>query len=77
MMSLIAFCCTVEDRNFALFKFVNEQNNEAESLRDQISQVSSLYLSMSMDKLVHFFYFYLSDTAVEYNEVVFKTTSSQ
>ncbi|KAG7244746.1 hypothetical protein INR49_029765, partial [Caranx melampygus] len=29
----------VEDRNFALFKFVNEQNNEAESLRDQIGQI--------------------------------------
>ncbi|XP_037620629.1 coiled-coil domain-containing protein 114 isoform X1 [Sebastes umbrosus] len=26
----------VEDRNFALFNFVNEQNNEAEALRDQI-----------------------------------------
>ncbi|XP_060897841.1 coiled-coil domain-containing protein 114 [Labrus mixtus] len=30
-----------EDRNFALFNFVNEQNNEAESLRDQISQIQS------------------------------------
>ncbi|XP_067443059.1 coiled-coil domain-containing protein 114 isoform X1 [Thunnus thynnus] len=29
----------VEDRNFALFNFVNEQNNEAEALRDQISQI--------------------------------------
>ncbi|XP_061894000.1 coiled-coil domain-containing protein 114 isoform X2 [Entelurus aequoreus] len=28
-----------EDRNFALFNFVNEQNNEAEVLRDQISQI--------------------------------------
>uniref|UniRef100_UPI003AAF5555 coiled-coil domain-containing protein 114 n=1 Tax=Centroberyx gerrardi TaxID=166262 RepID=UPI003AAF5555 len=28
----------VEDRNFALFNFVNEQNNEAEALKDQISQ---------------------------------------
>ncbi|XP_019118474.1 coiled-coil domain-containing protein 114 isoform X1 [Larimichthys crocea] len=28
-----------EDRNFALFNFVNEQNNEAEALRDQISQI--------------------------------------
>ncbi|KAJ8371265.1 hypothetical protein SKAU_G00112930 [Synaphobranchus kaupii] len=28
----------VEDRNFALFNYVNEQNNEAETLRDQISQ---------------------------------------
>ncbi|XP_069008117.1 coiled-coil domain-containing protein 114 [Embiotoca jacksoni] len=28
-----------EDRNFALFNFVNEQNNEAEALRDQITQI--------------------------------------
>ncbi|XP_061114616.1 outer dynein arm-docking complex subunit 1-like isoform X2 [Conger conger] len=28
----------VEDRNFALFNYVNEQNNEAETFRDQISQ---------------------------------------
>uniref|UniRef100_A0A674BH23 Outer dynein arm docking complex subunit 1 n=1 Tax=Salmo trutta TaxID=8032 RepID=A0A674BH23_SALTR len=30
----------VEDQNFALFNYVNEQNNEAEALRDQINQVS-------------------------------------
>ncbi|KAJ3602910.1 hypothetical protein NHX12_030655 [Muraenolepis orangiensis] len=29
----------VEDRNFALFNFVNEQNNEAEALREQINQI--------------------------------------
>ncbi|XP_026161678.1 coiled-coil domain-containing protein 114 isoform X2 [Mastacembelus armatus] len=29
----------VEDRNFALFNFVNEQNNEIEALRDQISHI--------------------------------------
>nr|XP_020453588.1 coiled-coil domain-containing protein 63-like isoform X2 [Monopterus albus] len=29
----------VEDQNFALFNFVNEQNNEAGALRDQISQI--------------------------------------
>ncbi|KAG7280536.1 hypothetical protein CRUP_022066 [Coryphaenoides rupestris] len=29
----------VEDRNFALFNFVNEQNNEAEALREQIDQI--------------------------------------
>ncbi|XP_077458827.1 taste receptor type 1 member 3 isoform X2 [Stigmatopora argus] len=28
-----------EDRNFGLFNFVNEQNNEAELLREQISQI--------------------------------------
>ncbi|KAM6980090.1 coiled-coil domain-containing protein 114 [Aplochiton taeniatus] len=31
----------VEDRNFALFNYVNEQNNEAEALRDQINQTQS------------------------------------
>lgn len=34
------FSCAGEERNFALFNFVNEQNNEAEALRDQINQVS-------------------------------------
>ncbi|XP_034142923.1 coiled-coil domain-containing protein 114 [Esox lucius] len=29
----------VEDRNFALFNYVNEQNNDAEALRDQIKQI--------------------------------------
>uniref|UniRef100_A0A673A1R6 Coiled-coil domain containing 114 n=1 Tax=Sphaeramia orbicularis TaxID=375764 RepID=A0A673A1R6_9TELE len=29
----------VADRNFAVFNFVNEQNNEVETLRDQISQI--------------------------------------
>ncbi|XP_067359659.1 coiled-coil domain-containing protein 114 isoform X1 [Channa argus] len=28
-----------EDRNFALFNFVNEQNNDAEALRDQITEI--------------------------------------
>ena len=32
----------VEDRNFALFNFVNEQNNETEKLQDQIEEVKSL-----------------------------------
>ncbi|XP_035518168.1 coiled-coil domain-containing protein 114 [Morone saxatilis] len=31
----------VEDRNFALFNFVNEQNNEVEALREQISQIQA------------------------------------
>ena len=30
----------VEDRNFALFNFVNEQNNEIEMLQEQIQDVS-------------------------------------
>ena len=30
----------VEDKNFALFNFVNEQNNTIEMLQDQIADVS-------------------------------------
>lgn len=40
--SVLLFRCVDEDQNFALFNFVNEQNNEAEALRDRISQVSPL-----------------------------------
>ena len=29
----------VEDRNFALFNYVNEKNNEIEMLQDQITEV--------------------------------------
>ncbi|XP_041639528.1 coiled-coil domain-containing protein 114 [Cheilinus undulatus] len=38
---LVSRFIQVEDRNFALFNFVNEQNNEAEALRDRISQIQS------------------------------------
>ena len=31
---------TVEDTNFALFNYVNEQNNEIEKLNDEIQGVS-------------------------------------
>lgn len=31
----------VEDQNFALFNFVNDQNNQVELLQEQIEQVSS------------------------------------
>lgn len=44
-LTVILLChCVVEDRNFALFNFVNEQNNEAEALKDQINQVNVLSL---------------------------------
>ncbi|XP_077386391.1 coiled-coil domain-containing protein 114 [Festucalex cinctus] len=36
---LVSNFIQAEDRNFALFNFVNEQNNEAEVLRDQIRQI--------------------------------------
>ena len=36
----------VEDRNFALFNFVNEQNNEIETLQDQIQQVRAAVYSV-------------------------------
>lgn len=32
--------CVAEDRKFADCNFVNEENNKAETLRDQISQVN-------------------------------------
>ncbi|CAB1353424.1 unnamed protein product [Coregonus sp. 'balchen'] len=42
----------VEDQNFALFNYVNEQNNEAEALRDQINQVrvNSVFHKMDCDR---------------------------
>ncbi|XP_061543466.1 coiled-coil domain-containing protein 114 [Phycodurus eques] len=36
---LVSRFIQAEDRNFALFNFVNEQNNEAEVLQNQISQI--------------------------------------
>jgi hypothetical protein len=33
----------VEDTNFALFNYVNEQNNEIEKLNDEIQYVSILF----------------------------------
>ncbi|CAL8339946.1 unnamed protein product [Merluccius merluccius] len=36
---LVTRLIQVEDRNFALFNFVNEQNNESEALREQINQI--------------------------------------
>ncbi|KAL2090794.1 hypothetical protein ACEWY4_013057 [Coilia grayii] len=35
---LVSKFIQVEDRNFALFNYVNEQNNQAEALRDEINQ---------------------------------------
>ena len=35
-----------QDRNFALFTLVNEQNNQVELLQDQIQAVSGAYNSM-------------------------------
>ncbi|XP_037108188.1 coiled-coil domain-containing protein 114 [Syngnathus acus] len=36
---LVSSFIQAEDRNFALFNFVNEQNNEAEALREQINHI--------------------------------------
>ncbi|KAL4622543.1 coiled-coil domain-containing protein 114-like isoform X1 [Arapaima gigas] len=36
---LVSRFIQVEEQNFALFNYVNEQNNEAESLKDQIKQI--------------------------------------
>ena len=45
----------VEDRNFALFNFVNEQNNEIEKLNDEIKDVS-----LSLFWFLHVFQFSVS-----------------
>lgn len=37
--SLVRSFIEVEDRNFALFNYVNEQNNETELLQEQIMDV--------------------------------------
>ena len=34
----------VEDKNFALFNYVNEQNNEIEALHDAIQEVCTIFL---------------------------------
>jgi len=36
----------VEDKNFALFNYVNELNNEIELLQEQINEVSYYFLEM-------------------------------
>ncbi|XP_060071331.1 coiled-coil domain-containing protein 63-like [Ylistrum balloti] len=38
---LVAKFIEVEDRNFALFNFVNEQNNEIETLQEQIEDINN------------------------------------
>uniref|UniRef100_A0A1A8UR34 Coiled-coil domain containing 114 n=1 Tax=Nothobranchius furzeri TaxID=105023 RepID=A0A1A8UR34_NOTFU len=40
-----------EDRNFALFNFVNDQNNEAETLRKQISQIQKQMEQLQLESL--------------------------
>lgn len=37
-----------EDKNFALFNFVNEQNNEIELLHEHIDEVSCVYMYISV-----------------------------
>ena len=39
------FSFSVEDSNFALFNFVNEQNNEIERLQDSIDEVNVILCS--------------------------------
>lgn len=39
--ALVAKFIMVEDRNFALFNFVNEQNNEIETLQEQIEDINN------------------------------------
>lgn len=45
-LTVFLFQFVVEDQKFALFNFVNDQNNEADILKEQISQVGiCLFLS--------------------------------
>ena len=40
-----------EDRNFALFEYINEQNNKIEALKDEIDKVSSSSLFVFPERL--------------------------
>ena len=40
---LVAKFIEVEDKNFALFNYVNELNNEIELLQEQINEVNEIY----------------------------------
>ena len=40
----------VEDKNFALFNYVNEQNNEIESINDAIQEVGFCFTSVVLDQ---------------------------
>lgn len=46
------FYISVEDSNFALFNFVNEQNNEIERLQDAIDEVTFMCLLVIISSLV-------------------------
>ena len=41
----------VEDRNFALFNYVNEQNNEIEKLNEEIQSVSTNFDTLEVDSI--------------------------
>lgn len=43
---LVAKFIEVEDKNFALFNYVNELNNEIELLQEQINEVSYLIVQL-------------------------------
>uniref|UniRef100_A0A3Q3FIR1 Outer dynein arm docking complex subunit 1 n=2 Tax=Kryptolebias marmoratus TaxID=37003 RepID=A0A3Q3FIR1_KRYMA len=48
---LVSQFIQAEDRNFAIFNFVNEQSNEAETLRDQISQIQKVMERFQLEGL--------------------------
>ncbi|KAK7915878.1 hypothetical protein WMY93_011639 [Mugilogobius chulae] len=50
---MVAKFLQVEDRNFALFNFVNEQNKEAEALREQINQIKEEMEQFRVEGLIH------------------------
>lgn len=51
--ALFLFQFVVEDQKFALFNFVNDQNNEADALKEQISQVGICSLLLFVLSVVH------------------------
>ena len=53
---LVRHFIEVEDRNFALFNYVNEQNNEIELLQEQIQEVSIIQIYIITISLTHYRY---------------------
>lgn len=52
--ALFLFQFVVEDQKFALFNFVNDQNNEADALKEQISQVGICFLLLFVLSILSF-----------------------
>ena len=55
---LVSKFIEVEDKNFALFNYVNELNNEIELLQEQINEVIIYCQLMTLTQFVRFNNFY-------------------